>query len=85
MKGICKQIPQQGSAKVGLYQRAFKEELCILSSISNCPSAFCVIMFEPIEVQTCSAPQNGCLNLRFVKDICVDDKKLARNGQKRPF
>ena len=31
--------------------------------------AFCVITFEPIEVQTCSAPQNDRQNLVFVKDI----------------
>ena len=40
--------------------------------------AFCVITFEPIEVQTPSAPQNDCLNLSFVKNC----RKLARNDQK---
>jgi hypothetical protein len=44
--------------------------------------AFCVITFEPIEVQTCSAPQNDCLNLVFVKDIKVVAKKMARNHSK---
>ena len=44
--------------------------------------AFCVITFEPIEVQTCSAPQNDPLNLSFVDDIYVDGGKLARNGGK---
>ena len=39
---------------------------------------FCVIIFEPIDVQICSAPQIDRLNLSFVKD----DEKLARNGQK---
>ena len=43
---------------------------------------FCVITFEQIEVQTLSAPQNDCLNFSFVKDVNVDGKKLARNGQK---
>ena len=43
---------------------------------------FCVIIFEQIEVQTCSAPQNERLNLSFVKDIYVDSGKLARNGRK---
>ena len=43
---------------------------------------FCVITFEPIVVQTRSAPQNYCLNLSFVKDIYVDGGKLARNGCK---
>ena len=41
--------------------------------------AFCVITFEPIEIQNCSAPQNDCLNLNFVKDIHVVGKKMARN------
>ena len=82
MKRICKRIPQQGSANVGLKQRAFREELCILLFISNHPLAFCVITFELIEVQTYSATQNDCLNLRLVKEIWVDGKKLARNGQK---
>ena len=44
--------------------------------------AFCVITSEPIEVQTRSAPQNDRLNLSFVKDICVNGRKLARNGRK---
>ena len=44
--------------------------------------AFCVIFFETIEVQTRSAPQNDRLNLSFVKDIYVNGRKLARNGQK---
>ena len=43
---------------------------------------FCVIIFEPIEVQTRLAPQNSRQNLSFVKDIFVDGGKLARNGQK---
>ena len=44
--------------------------------------AFCVITFEPIMIQTCSAPQNDGQNFSFVKDTFVDGKKLARNGQK---
>ena len=39
--------------------------------------AFFVINFEPIEVQTCSAPQNHWLNLVFVKDIKVDVEKMT--------
>ena len=42
----------------------------------------CVITFEPITFQTCSAPQNDRLNFKFVKDIYVIDKKMARNGRK---
>ena len=42
--------------------------------------AFCVITFEPIEVQTRSVPQNDCLNLSFVKDIKVS--RCQKNGQK---
>ena len=44
--------------------------------------AFCVITFEPIEVQTCSAPQNDRQNLVFVKDIKVVVKKMTRNLRK---
>ena len=44
-----------------------------------------VITFEPIEVQTCSAPQNDRLNFSFVKDIEVVGKKMARNGRKTDF
>ena len=33
-------------------------------------------------LQTCSRPQNDCLNLSFLKDIYVDGIKLARNGLK---
>ena len=44
--------------------------------------AFYVITFEPIEVQTRSAPQNDCLTLSFVKGTYVDCGKLARNGRK---
>ena len=43
---------------------------------------FCVITFEPIEVQTRSAPQIDHLKLSFVKDIYVDGGKLDRNGRK---
>ena len=45
-------------------------------------NAFCVINFEPIEVQTHLAPQNDRLNLSFVKDINVFGKKVAKNGRK---
>ena len=41
--------------------------------------AFCVIPFEPIMIQTCSAPQNDRLNFSFVKDITVVVKKMTRN------
>ena len=44
--------------------------------------AFCVITFEPIEVQTYSAPQNDRQNLGFVKDIKVVVKKMTRNRRK---
>ena len=47
------------------------------------PFAFYVINFEPIEVQTCSAPQNDHPNLSSVKDI--GSRKFARNGKKLPF
>ena len=38
--------------------------------------AFCVITFEPIKIQTHSAPQNDRLNFSFVKDI-VDGGNLS--------
>ena len=44
--------------------------------------AFCVITFEPIMIQTCSAPQNDRLNFSFVKDIKVVVKKMTRNRRK---
>jgi hypothetical protein len=56
---------------------------CVFSPILVTSSfAFCVITFEPIEVQTCSAPQNDRLDLVFVKDDYVNSRKLARNGRK---
>ena len=39
--------------------------------------AFCVITFETIEVQTCSAPQNDHLNLVFVKDMMVNVEQIS--------
>ena len=47
--------------------------------------AFCVITFEPIKVQTRSAPTNDCLNLSFVRDIKVVGRKSAGNGHKTDF
>ena len=44
--------------------------------------AFCVITFEPIMIQTCSAPQNDHLIFSFVKDTNVDVKKMTRNHPK---
>ena len=44
--------------------------------------AFCVITFDPIKIQTHSAPQNDCLNLSFVKDIHVVGKKMTRKCRK---
>ena len=43
---------------------------------------FCVISVVPIMIQTCSAPQNDRLNLRFVKDFHIVGTKMARNGPK---
>ena len=44
--------------------------------------AFCIIVVVPIMIQTYSAPQNDCLNLRFVKDFLIVGTKMARNGHK---
>ena len=41
--------------------------------------AFWAINFEPIEIWTCSTPQNVGLNFSFVKDIKVVVEKMARN------
>ena len=40
--------------------------------------ALCVITFEPIKIQTHSAPQNDRLNFSFVKV----GRKVARNSRK---
>ena len=57
------------------------EKSCVFSCLLvTAPFAFCVLTFEPIEVQSCSAPQNDRLNLSIVKGIYVDGKKLAMNG-----
>ena len=44
--------------------------------------AFCVLTFEPIMIQTCSAPQNDHLIFSFVKDIKIGVKKMTRNRRK---
>ena len=64
-------------------QRDYKDKRCDDHRLVVIASfAFCVITFEAIDVQTRSAPQNGHLNLSFVKDIYVDGGKLAKNGRK---
>jgi hypothetical protein len=68
-----------------LNQRAFKEELRILSSISNRPICVLCHNFEPIEVQTSSAPQNDRLNLSFVKVIYVHAETWLEMVNKWPF
>ena len=45
--------------------------------------AFCVITFK--QIQTCLAPQNGCLNLSFAKDIHMIDGKWPEIIVERPF
>ena len=42
---------------------------------------FYVVALDPIKIQTCQAPYNVFLNPRFVKDINVDGKKMAKNGR----
>ena len=44
--------------------------------------AFCVITFEPIMIQTCSAPQNDRLIFSFVKDIKVGVEKMTPSWSK---
>ena len=38
--------------------------------------AVCVIVHEPIKIQTCSAPQNDRLNFVFLKDMWIAKKWL---------
>ena len=64
---------------LGFDYRAAYSWSCLLLTT---PFVLGVITFEPIEIQTCSAHQNDQLNLNFVKNIYVDNKKLARNCQK---
>ena len=59
------------------------ENSCVFSHLLvTAPFAFCVITFEAIEVQTCSAPQNDPLNLSFVKDTAENWLEMV---EKRPF
>ena len=67
----------------GYHNKKPSEKSCAFSCLLvTAPFAFCVITFEPIEVHTCSAPQNDRLNLSLVKENNVDGGKLARNGRK---
>jgi hypothetical protein len=47
--------------------------------------AFCVLTFEPIISKTCSAPQNDCHNLSFVKDEHTYGKKWSEKVVQRSF
>ena len=48
-----------------------------IHTLVTAPFAFCVITFEPIEVQTFLAPQNDRLNLRWRKIV----KKWSKNDR----
>ena len=64
-------------------QRYYKDKICEDRRLVVTASfAFRVITFEPIEVQTHSAPQNDRLNLSFVKDFHIVGTKMARNDCK---
>ena len=41
-----------------------------------------VIAFDPINIQTCLAPQNDRQDLSFVKENYVLGQKMTRNGRK---
>ena len=60
---------------------SYSKDLLFLTCV-----AFCVITFEPIMIQTCSAPQNDRLIFSFVNDIEVvvkkNDWKLSENDRK---
>ena len=44
---------------------------------------FFAVAFDPIKIQTCSAPQNDRPQLSFLKDMYVVGKKMTRNGSKK--
>ena len=56
---------------------SYSKDLLFLTCI-----AFCVITFEPIMIQTCSAPQNDRLIFSFVKDIKVGVEKMTPSWSK---
>ena len=56
---------------------SYSKDLLFLTCI-----AFCVITFEPIMIQTCSAPQNDHLIFSSVKDIKVGVEIMTRNCRK---
>ena len=62
-----KQTKKQNITHIRFFTKLYKNEMEIF--------AFGVITFEPINIQTCLAPQNVCLNLSFVKDVHVVAKK----------
>ena len=43
---------------------------------------FCIIAFEPMKIQTSSAPENDRWNFNFVTDFYVVDEKMTKNGCK---
>ena len=57
------------------YIRIFFLQNCTKTKMEKI--AFCVITFDPIKIETHSAPQNDRLNFSFMKDICVDGGNLA--------
>ena len=66
-----------------IFDKEPSEKSCVFSRlVVTDPFVFCVITFEPIEVQTCSAPQNDRQNLVFVKDIKVLVEQMTRNRLK---
>ena len=56
---------------------SYSKDLLFLTCV-----AFCVITFEPIMIQTCSAPQNDRLIFSFVKDIKVGVEKMTPSWSK---
>ena len=68
------------NAKTQKMQMSVFVQNCKKSQMEIC--AFCVITFEPIEIQNPKAPQNDHLNLSFVKNEHTNGEKMARNGLK---
>ena len=66
---------------VWYFQRGFREELCILSSISYRPICLsCQNFWTDWGTDPFRAPQNDHLNLSFVKDINTVGNQMTRNG-----
>ena len=84
---LCNKMLQSYDRKRKYFHFRFckKNLICrFFCDICNfCVFFFCVITFEPNNIQTSSAPQNDRLNLSVLKNIMqLLCEKMARNGRK---